>query len=254
LTKTQELIGRTALVTGGSSDIGAAIVLALARRGANVVIHCHNNREQAQKLSDQVRSLGGESEVMQADLTNAEEVERLATQVKARGSTDILINNAGTPIRRVHWMDLEDKFIDEVFALNFRAPFRFIQQLTPEMIQRRKGVIVNILSGAAFTGGTETAIAYGAAKGALLTSTRGLAQSLAPQGVRVVAISVGTIDTNFHRVHTSPELLAEHLKHIPVGRMGRPEEIGEVAAFLATDAASFIIGEAIQVNGGAYMM
>jgi 3-oxoacyl-[acyl-carrier protein] reductase len=114
-------------------------------------------------------------------------------------------------------------------------------------------VVVNILSTAAILGGTDTVYAYASAKGALLTLTRGLARSLAPKGVRVLAVAPGTIDTEFQRSGTPPEMLAELVRSNLLGRMGRPDEIGEVVAFLATDAASFVVGETIHVNGGFYM-
>jgi 3-oxoacyl-[acyl-carrier protein] reductase len=254
LTNTPELQGRTALVTGGSGDIGGAIVLALARRGADVVIHTHRNREQADVVADQVRALGRRSSVLQADLAVTAEVRRLGAEAQTDGPIDILVNNAGTPIRRVHWSELDDAFIDLVFALNYRAPLYLTQALAPEMARRGRGVIINILSTAAHTCGTDTVYAYGSAKGALMTLTRGLARSLAPQGVRVLSVSPGTVDTNIQRNLTSPELLAQLVSNIPIGRIGRPEEIGEIVAFMATDAASFIVGETVEVNGGVYML
>ncbi len=249
-----ELQGRTALVTGGSGDIGGAIVLALAQRGADVVIHTHHNRAQGESVAAQVRALGRKARVLQADLTVTAAVTRLAREAAADAPIDILINNAGTPIRRVHWLELDDEFINLVFGLNYRAPLHLIQELAPGMIQRGKGVIINILSTAAHTCGTETVFAYGSAKAALMTLTRGLARALAHQGVRVLSVSPGTIDTNIQRNLTSPELLAQLVANIPIGRIGRPDEIGQVVAFMATDAASFIVGETVEVNGGVYML
>ena len=248
-----ELEGRTALVTGGTSDIGAAIVRALARRGADVAIHGHHNIVKAQAIRADVDALGRHCAVVPGDLTSAADVRRVAEDASALGPIDILVNNAGTPIRRVPWMDLDGAFLDQVFALNYRAPLYLCQQLVPGMVRRGKGVVINILSTAANLGGTDTVFAYSSAKGALLTLTRALARALAAQGVRVLAVSPGTIDTGFQRTLTSPEQLEQLRSGIPLGRIGRPEEIGEVVAFLATDAASFIVGETIHVNGGLYM-
>jgi 3-oxoacyl-[acyl-carrier protein] reductase len=249
----ETLAGRTALVTAGSSDIGAAIVRALARRGADVAIHYHRNAERAAAVADEVRSLGRQAWTIQADLSLADEARRLAADASARAPIDVLVNNAGAPLRRVHWSELDAPFLDTVFGLNYRAPLYLCQGLTPSMIERGRGVLINILSTAAILGGTDTVYAYASAKGALLTLTRGLARSLAPKGIRVLAVAPGTIDTEFQRTGTSPEMLAELVRSNLLGRMGRPEEIGEVVAFMATDAASFVIGETIHVNGGFYM-
>ena len=248
-----ELAGRTALVTGGSSDIGAAIVQALARRDADVVVHYHRNAERARQVAEQVQSLGRRAWSVQADLSVAEEARRLAAEVTVLAPIDILVNNAGAPLHRVHWTELDGPFLDTVFGLNYRAPLYLCQALTPAMVERGRGVVINILSTAAWVGGTDTVYAYASAKGALLTLTRGLARSLAPQGVRVLAIAPGTIDTEFQRTGTSPEMLQGLVRSNLLGRMGRPEEIGEVVAFMATDAASFVVGETIHVNGGFYM-
>ena len=248
-----ELEGRAALVTGGSSDIGAAITRALAKRGADVAIHYHRNVEKASRVAEEVRALGRQAWTIQADLSLADEARRVAAEATVLAPIDILVNNAGAPLRRVHWSELDAPFLDTVFGLNYRAPLYLCQGLTPGMIERERGVVINILSTAAWVGGTDTVYAYASAKGALLTLTRGLARSLGPKGVRVLAIAPGTIDTEFQRTGTSPEMLADLVKSNLLGRMGRPEEIGEVVAFMATDAASFVVGETIHVNGGFYM-
>ena len=250
---TAELAGRTALVTGGSSDIGAAISLALAKRGADVAIHYHRNADKAAAIAEEVQALGRRAWIVQADLSVADEARRLAVEASALAPIDILVNNAGAPVRRVHWTELDEPFLDTVFGLNYRAPLYLCQGLTPGMVERGRGVVINILSTAAWVGGTDTVYAYASAKGALLTLTRGLARSLAPKGVRALAIAPGTIDTEFQRTGTSPEMLAELVRSNLLGRMGRPEEIGEIVAFMATDAASFVVGETIHVNGGFYM-
>jgi 3-oxoacyl-[acyl-carrier protein] reductase len=249
-----ELEGRTALVTGGTSDIGAATVRGLARRGADVVIHYHRSADKAQALADEVSALGRKATLVQGDLSTAQEVKRVAQEASAAAPIDILVNNAGTPVRRVHWLELDDEFINLQFGLTFRAPLYLCQQLVPAMIQKGKGVVINISSTAAQLGGTNTVFAYSSAKGALLTLTYGLARDLAPQGVRVLTVSPGTIDTEFQRTMSLPGQIEELASRIPLKRIGRPEEIGEVVAFMATDAASFVIGETIHVNGGIYML
>jgi 3-oxoacyl-[acyl-carrier protein] reductase len=248
-----DLFGRTALVTGATSDIGASITRALAKRGADVVIHLHRNRATAEALSEELTALGRRSLLVAADLTREDEARRLAREAGDWAAIDILVNNAGTPIRRVPWLELGPEFLDQTFGITYRAPLYLIQGLAPGMIQRGRGVIINISSTAAQLGGTDTVFAYASAKGALLTLTYGLARELAPLGVRVLTVSPGTIDTEFQRTQSLPGQLEEFARRIPLGRIGRPEEIGEVVGFLATDAASFIIGDTIHVNGGIYM-
>jgi len=129
-----ELEGRTALVTDGSGDIGAAVVRGLAKRGAHVAIHYHGNVAKAESLRVEVLSLGRRSVIVQADLASGSEIERLAEAASALGPIDILVNNAGSPIRRITWMDLDATFLALVFGLNFRAPLYLCQLLTPTMV------------------------------------------------------------------------------------------------------------------------
>jgi 3-oxoacyl-[acyl-carrier protein] reductase len=248
-----DLEGRTALVTGGSSDIGMATARALASRGADVAIHCHAGVDKAEGLRKELEALGRQATVIRADLTLHDETRRLAAEAQAFAPIDILINNAGHVVRRVHWMELDPAHLDRVFGLNYRAPLYLVQSLSPAMVERGRGVVINLLSTAAWGGGSNTAFAYGSAKGALHTLTQALARELAPKGVRVLAVSPGTIDSAFQREPGNVALWKQWVGNIPVGRIGRPDEIGEVVAFLATDAASFIVGETIHVNGGIFM-
>ena len=235
-----ELQGRTALVTGGSSDIGMATARALARRGADVVIHCNSGTEKAEGVRAEVEALGRRATVIRADLTLHDETRRLAHEAVAFGPIDILINNAGHVVRRVHWMELDPAHLDRVFGLNYRAPLYLAQSLTPAMVERGRGVVINLLSTAAWGGGSNTAFAYGSAKGALHTLTQGLARDLAPKGVRVLAVAPGTINTAFQREPGNVEIWQNWVGNIPVGRIGQPEEIGEVVAFRSLLARSLL--------------
>jgi len=248
-----DLAGRTALVTGATSDIGAATARALARRGADLALHGHTNIARLEVLRDEVTALGRRVLIVQADLADYAAVQELARQALAFAPIDILINNAGNIVKRVHWTELEPVHLDRVFGLNYRAPLFLTQLLSPAMIERGRGVIVNILSTAYISGGTDTVYAYASAKGALWTLTHALARSLAPQGVRVLAVSPGTVDTAFQREPGNRALWQQWVNNIPLKRIGEPREIGDVVAFLTTDAASFIVGETIHVNGGIYM-
>jgi 3-oxoacyl-[acyl-carrier protein] reductase len=248
-----DLAGRTALVTGATSDIGAATARALARRGADLALHGHTNMARLEQLRDEVTALGRRVSIVQADLAEYAAVQELARQALAFAPIDILINNAGHIVKRVHWTELEPAHLDRVFGLNYRAPLFLTQLLSPAMIERGRGVIINILSTAYISGGTDTVYAYASAKGALWTLTHALARSLAPQGVRVLAVSPGTVDTAFQREPGNRALWQQWVNNIPLKRIGEPREIGDIVAFLTTDAASFIVGETIHVNGGIYM-
>ena len=250
---TDDLAGRVALVTGATSDIGAATARALARRGADLVLHGHANAQRLEALRSELGRDGRRVATVQADLAEYEEVRRVARDALAFAPIDVVVNNAGHIVKRVHWTQLEPDHLDRVFGLNFRAPLFLTQWLTPGMVQRGRGVIINILSPAYISGGTDTVYAYSSAKGALWTLTHGLANSLAAQGVRVLAVSPGTVDTGFQREPGNRAMWEGWVNNIPLKRIGQPAEIGEVVAFLATDAASFIVGETIHVNGGIYM-
>ena len=169
------------------------------------------------------------------------------------GRVSVLVNSAGDPIRRMHWADLTSEFLDDVFALNFQAPLFVTQAVIPGMLRQQKGVVINIISVAAHTAGTDTVFHYGASKGALLTLTRGLARVLAPQGVRVVGVAPGTIAGEMQRRLTQAGLAEKLLADVPIGRIGTPEDVGELVGFLATDSAGFIVGETVEINGGIYM-
>ena len=248
-----ELSGRTALVTGATSDIGAATARALAQRGADLVLHGHSNLERLGSLRSEIEALGRRASAIQADLALYEQVQRVAAEAAAFAPIDIVINNAGHIVKRVQWTELGPAHLDRVFGLNYRAPLYLTQLLSPAMIARGRGVLINILSTAFVSGGTDTVYAYASAKGALWTLTHALAHSLAPQGVRVLAVSPGTVDTGFQREPGNRALWEQWVNNIPLKRIGQPVEIAEVVAFLATDAASFIVGETIHVNGGIYM-
>jgi 3-oxoacyl-[acyl-carrier protein] reductase len=249
----EDLSGRTALVTGATSDIGVATARALANRGADLALHGHSNAARLHALRDEVVALGRRATTIKADLAVYEEVQRVASEALAFAPIDILVNNAGHVVRRVHWTALDPAHLDRVFGLNYRAPLFLTQSISPGMIERARGVIINILSTAYVTGGTDTVYAYASAKGALWTLTHALAHSLAPHGVRVLAVSPGTIDTGFQREPENRALWQQWVNNIPLKRIGQPSEIGEVVAFLATEAASFIVGETIHVNGGIFM-
>lgn len=249
-----EFTGLTVLVTGASSGIGAETALAFGSRGARVLVHCNRNRDQAERVACGIREAGGQAEIVQADLSTREGTAALARRLDQSGmKPDILVNNAGSLIRRTPALEFTPALWDQVFTLNLTSAFFLTQAVLPAMIAKGRGFVVNVSSVAARTGGGIGALAYAAAKGALSTLTKALANEFAGKGIRINAVSPGTIETNYHRAFSTPQALENVAKATPVGRLGQPREVAGVIAFLCSERAAFIQGQVIEVNGGFLM-
>ncbi len=250
-----DLTGKTALVTGASSGIGAATAVLLAELGARVAIGYWRNAEGATGVCERIRAAGGRAIAIRADVRHAEEARGMVTRTsEALGGIDILVNNAGSLVKRIPLQQITEEAWNDVMDLNLKSAVVCSQAVAPGMIERRAGAIVNVVSIAGRNGGGPGAGAYSSAKGGLITFTKSLARELAPHGVRVNAVSPGTIDTPFHQVFSTPEMIQNVVKTIPLGRVGRSEECATAIAFLASDAASYVVGETIEVNGGQLML
>ena len=249
-----DLTGRVALVTGASSGIGAATAETLAALGARVALGYHRNRQGAEDTSERIRAAGGTALAVRADVRRSEDIHALVDRAVAElGPIDILVNNAGSLVARYNILEVTDERINEIVSLNFTSAVLTSQAVAASMIERRRGAIVNVVSIAGHNGGGPGAGAYAASKAALTAFTKSLAKELAPQGVRVNAVSPGVIDTPFHEVFSTPEMIQNFVKMIPLGRIGTAAECATVIAFLASDAASYVVGETIEVNGGQLM-
>lgn len=250
-----DLSGRIALITGASSGIGAASATLMAGLGAQVAIGYHANQKGAETVRETILRAGGKAILIRADARQPDQVRAMVKTVTEQlGPIDILINNAGSLIQRVKIQDLTEQRWDEVMDLNLKSVLICSQAVMPTMIERKRGAIVNVVSIAGRNGGGPGAGAYATAKGGLTTFTKALAKELAPHGVRVNAVSPGVIDTPFHEAFSTPEMLRNFVATIPLGRLGTSMECATVIAFLASEAASFIVGETIEVNGGQLML
>jgi 3-oxoacyl-[acyl-carrier protein] reductase len=248
------LKNQVALVTGASSGIGRATALALAREGARVGVNYLKNRSGADQAVEAIREGGGEALAIRADVTSSADVHAMVAAVRTQwGHIDILINNAGDLLARRSLPDMTEEYWDQIMALNLKSAFLCAKAVWEEMAARQSGCIVNVTSIAGRNGGGPGAAAYAAAKGGLLTYTKGLAKELAPHGVRVNAIAPGVIATPYHERYSPPELFQKYISSIPMGRAGTSEEIADVIVFLASPASRYMTGETVEVNGGAWM-
>jgi 3-oxoacyl-[acyl-carrier protein] reductase len=249
-----DLARKVALVTGASSGIGAATARLLAAQGARVAVGFYQNKKGALEVLDSIAAAGGTAVAAVGDFRNTREIRSVVGQVVNEfGSIDILVNNAGSLVKRLPIREVTEEMWDDVIALNLKSAVFASQAVAPSMIERRTGAIVNVVSIAGHNGGGPGAGTYATAKAGLTSFTKSLAKELAPHGVRVNAVSPGVIDTPFHEVFSTPEMIAGFVKTIPLGRIGKSEECAQVIAFLLSDAASYVVGETIEINGGQLM-
>jgi 3-oxoacyl-[acyl-carrier protein] reductase len=249
-----DLTGRVALITGASSGIGAATAETMAALGAKVALGYHGNAAGVEDVRQRIVSAGGQASTIRADVRDLEAITSMvASATSAHGPIDILVNNAGSLVRRFPIRDLTEAGWDEVLDLNLKSAVFCAQAVAAGMVERKRGAIVNVGSVAGHNGGGPGAGPYAAAKSGLAAFTKSLAKELGPHGVRANAVSPGVIDTPFHEVFSTPEMMQNFVKMIPLGRVGRSAECAAAIAFLASDAASYITGETLEINGGLLM-
>jgi len=247
-----DLTAQRAIVTGASTGIGRAIAIALARAGADVAIHYGSSRKEAEETARGVESHGRRAVLVQADFRDPTAAGKaVEAAVQALGAPiDILVNNAGSLVRRSAVEEMDAELWQEVIALNLSSVFFATKAALPYLGDGAR--IVNVSSVAARHGGGPGAFAYAAAKGGVMTLTRGLAKELASRNIRVNAIAPGVIETPFHDKFSTPEQLETFRKGIPLGRLGTSEECAGAVLYLVSPLASYVTGQSIDINGGQW--
>src|SRR5580698_3437258 len=243
------LTNKTALVTGASRGMGRAAALALAAAGARVVVHYGRNADEAKTVVDQIRAAGGRADAVGADLAAPDGAHLLAAQVRnlIGEKLDIVVANAGisksAPIE-----DVTVKDFDDLFAVNVRAPYFLVQQLLPVLGEGSSVILVSSLGAHAAVG---TLSAYAATKGAIDTLVKYFAAALGPRGIRVNAVAPGVIDTDMSNLVKTDDGRSFVLGMQALKRIGQPDDVGSVVAFLASQDARWITGDTIRVDGGS---
>jgi NAD(P)-dependent dehydrogenase (short-subunit alcohol dehydrogenase family) len=246
------LAGKVALVTGAQQGIGKAIALAYGREGAHVVVNYLDDRTAAEAVAVQIRAYGPQALAVAGDVSQPTEVRDLVDAGVTLGGIDILVNNAGI-FPRVEFFDMTEAQWDAVLNVNLKGAFLCTQTVARRMVARGQGgAIINLTSGAAFRS-SPRGVHYVSSKAGLVGLTRATALELARYRIRVNAIAPGTTDTAQPRYGMSEEELQAVGPQIPLGRLAMPEDIADVAVFLASEAARHITGQTLHVNGGSYV-
>ncbi|MDR5753229.1 MULTISPECIES: SDR family oxidoreductase [unclassified Caballeronia] len=243
------LTGKTALVTGASRGIGRASALALARAGAQVLVHYSSGEKEAEAVVEAIRAAGGVAQKVAANLRDADGPHRLAARVRdvIGQRLDILVANAGvSKAASIEETTVED--FDDLFAVNVRAPYFLVQQLLPVMCEGSSIVLLSSLAARAAVG---TLSAYASTKGAVDTLVTHFASVLGERGIRVNAVAPGVVETDMSNFTKTDAGRAATLGMQALKRVAQPDDIGDAVAFLASDAARWITGETLRVDGGS---
>jgi len=251
ITQLLSLEGKTALVTGGSRGLGRAICLNLARAGAYVVVNYSSSSTAAEETLAKIREAGGKGRPVQFDVRNSEEVDRGVAEILNDCDTiHILVNNSGIARDGLLGRMKDDQWAD-VVSVNLTGAFHVCRAVSKRMIRNRGGRIVNVTSAAGEAGNAGQAN-YSAAKAGLIGLTKALARELAPRNILVNAVSPGIISGGMSGKLTQEQTDAI-VNHVPLGRLGLPEDVAAAVLFLCSGMSGYVTGQVIRVNGGLYM-
>lgn len=245
-----DLAGKVVLVTGGSSGIGREACRAFAAQGAHVALHYFRGRDRAAAIVKEVCDAGGKATAFGADLRSSADIDRLVAAVAATfGKLDVLVNNAGDPIKRVEFADVDEALLDETVAVNFKGPFLLTRRAL-RLLTESRGVIVNVSTALTRRAGSSGNLHYAAVKGAINVLTLSLAAELAPLGIRANCVAPGAIDTELQARLSDPARLQRTGERALLKRVGTPQEIAEVIVFLASAASAYMTGQIVFADGG----
>ncbi len=250
------LKGRVAIITGGGGALGEAMAIEFAREGASLILG-DIDEGKARGVVDRVRGAGGKAIPVAVDVTDLEQVKGMVDKgVHAFGKIDILVNNAGTTGRKgpkkKTILEMDGSEWERVLAVNLTSVFNCSKSVLPVMIKEKYGHILNISSLAAKVGGLINGVHYVAAKSGMIGITKALAREYALENIRVNALCLGRIETPAN-LSVPPEFQQKLIAQIPLGRLGTPQEVAAAAAFMVSDASSYITGATLDVNGGWLM-
>lgn len=248
----KSLEGKVAIVAGGGRDIGRAVSVSLAAKGAKVVVNYFNNEEEGAATAAEIKDAGGDAILVAGDMTKQEDVDKVvAKAVETYGdSIDILVNVVGGLVARKTLAEVDADWFEFVMRLNLTTTFMTTKAVVPHM--KNGGSIVNFASQAGRDGGGPGAWAYATSKGAVQTLTRGLAKELGPSGIRVNCVCPGMIATTFHDTFTKDEVRKNVAASTPLRREGKATEVADLAVYLASPESSFVTGTSVDINGGTY--
>lgn len=245
------LKGKTALVSGGSRGIGRAICTELGKNGAAVAVVYAGNDKSAAETVELIKAFGGNAKQFKCDVSNFEDSKALVADVLQHfGGLDIIVNNAGITADKLI-MQMSEEDFDKVIAVNLKGAFNLIKHAHLHFLKKRMGRIINISSVSGLSGNAGQAN-YSSSKAGLIGLTKSVAKELASRNITCNAVAPGFVETDMTQAMPL-EILEKAVQHIPLKRMGRPEDIAHLVAFLASDSAAYITGEVIKVDGGLYI-
>lgn len=239
---------RAAIITGSSRGIGAAIAIKLAEKGYNIVINYNNSRSEAMEVLEKVRKTGVMAIALKGDVSNYEESKYVVKKALEEFThIDVLVNNAGVSMHKL-FTDMVPEESSKILGVNLGGVFNFSGLVLPSMIKRHSGKIINISSVWGITGAALESV-YSASKAAVIGFTKALAKEVGPSGINVNCIAPGVIDTDMNK-NLSEEDIKKLIDNTPLEKLGMPEDIANIVAFLCSDEAEFITGQIISPNGG----